>query len=145
MSTLVSYEPFSSLHHFQNEINRLFDRDRDDTPGQWAARPMRVDVREDANQLVIMADLPGMEQKDLHVNVDNGQLTIVGERRVDAQVNRENYHRVERVHGRFVRSFQLPDTMDVENIQAAYKNGVLEVTLPKRAASKPRPIPVRVQ
>ncbi len=144
MSTLVSYDPFRQFRSLQSEINRLFDRDIDDSTGQMTAWPMRVDIREDENQIVIKADVPGMEQKDINVNVDNGQLTISGERKFDDEERKESYHRVERAYGRFSRSFQLPNTTDTGKISAVYKNGVLEVTLPKLEEAKPRSIQVRV-
>ena len=144
MSTLVSYDPFRNFRSLQGEINRLFDRDFDDSSGQLTQWPMRVDIREDENQIVIKADVPGMAQKDIDVNVDNGMLTISGERKFSDEERRDQYHRVERAYGRFSRSFQMPNTTDPENISAAYKNGVLEVTLPKREEAKPRSIKVNV-
>ncbi|MBF0178935.1 MAG: Hsp20/alpha crystallin family protein [Magnetococcales bacterium] len=144
MSTLVAYDPFRNFRTLQNEINRLFERDIDDNAGQLTQWPMRVDIREDASQILIKADLPGIEQKDIQVNVDNGRLTISGERRFDDEEHKENYHRVERAYGRFSRTFQLPNTTDTGNIKANFKNGVLEVTLPKREEAKPRAIQVQV-
>ncbi|MBF0444756.1 MAG: Hsp20/alpha crystallin family protein [Magnetococcales bacterium] len=145
MSTYVTYDPFRNVRSLQGEINRLFDKDMDDSSGQLTQWPMRVDIREDENQIVVKADLPGMEQKDIQVNVDNGMLTISGERKFDDEENKENYHRVERAYGRFSRSFQLPNTTDMGKIGAAYKNGVLEVTLPKLEEAKPRSIQVDVK
>lgn len=144
MSTLVSYDPFRNFRSLQGEINRLFDRDMEDSIGQMTAWPMRVDIREDENRIVIKADVPGMEQKDIQVNVDNGRLTISCERKFEDEEHKENYHRVERAYGQFSRSFQLPNTTDAGNIGASYKNGVLEVTLPKREEAKPRAIQVKV-
>ena len=144
MSTLAYYDPFRSVRSLQGEINRLFDRDMDDSTGQLTQWPMRVDIREDENQIVVKADVPGMEQKDISVNVDNGMLTISGERKFSDEEHKEQYHRVERAYGRFSRSFQLSNTTDPENISASYKNGVLEVTLPKREEAKPRSIQVQI-
>ena len=144
MSTLSYYDPFRNVRSLQGEINRLFDRDMDDSTGQLTQWPMRVDIREDENQIVVKADVPGMEQKDISVNVDNGMLTISGERKFSDEEHKEQYHRVERAYGRFSRSFQMPNTTDPENISASYKNGVLEVTLPKREEAKPRSIQVQI-
>jgi HSP20 family protein len=144
MSTLAYYDPFRNVRSLQGEINRLFDRDMDDSTGQLTQWPMRVDIREDENQIVVKADVPGMEQKDISVNVDNGMLTISGERKFSDDEHKEQYHRVERAYGRFSRSFQMPNTTDPENISASYKNGVLEVTLPKREEAKPRSIQVQI-
>ena len=144
MSTYVTYDPFRSVRSLQGEINRLFDRDVDDSSGQLTQWPMRVDIREDENQIVVKADLPGMEQKDVQVNIDNGMLTIFGDRKFDDEEHKDNYHRVERAYGRFSRSFQLPNTTDMVKIGAIYKNGVLEVTLPKLEEAKPRSIQVDI-
>ena len=144
MSTISNYDPFRNFRSLQGEINRLFDRDMDDTTGQMTLWPMRVDIREDENQVVIKSDVPGMEQKDIKVNIDNNMLTISGERKFDDEENKEKYHRVERAYGRFSRTFQLSNTTDSGKIQASYKNGVLEVTLPKLEEAKPRSIQVQV-
>ena len=141
MSTLVSYDPFRNFRSLQGEINRLFDRDFDDSSGQLTQWPMRVDIREDENQIVIKADVPGMEQKDINVNIDNGQLTISGERK--SETRDENAHRIERSYGRFSRSFSLPSAVDEGKISAAYKDGVLTVTLPKAESAKPKQIAVK--
>lgn len=144
MSTISSYDPFRNVRSLQGEINRLFDRNMDDTTGQMTLWPMRVDIREDENQVVIKSDVPGMEQKDIKVNIDNNMLTISGERKFDDEENKEKYHRVERAYGRFSRTFQLPNTTNTGKIHASYKNGVLEVTLPKLEEAKPRSIQVQV-
>ncbi|MEO5347850.1 MAG: Hsp20/alpha crystallin family protein [Magnetococcus sp. YQC-9] len=144
MAALINYDPFRNFRSLQHEINRLFDRDMDDTSGMMTQWPLRVDIREDEQHILIKADVPGMEQKDITVNVDNGRLTIAGERKFEDEKHQENYHRVERAYGRFSRSFQLPNTTDVNAIQASYKNGVLEVLLPKREEAKPRAIQVKV-
>ncbi|MEO5332981.1 MAG: Hsp20/alpha crystallin family protein [Magnetococcus sp. YQC-5] len=144
MTTLVNYDPFRSFRTLQGEINRLFERDIDDSSGMLTQWPLRVDILEDEHHIVIKADVPGMEQKDISVNVDNGRLTLAGERKFDDEQNKENYHRVERAYGRFSRTFQLPNTTDIHAIQATYKNGVLVVTLPKREEAKPRSIQIKV-
>ncbi|MBF0177897.1 MAG: Hsp20/alpha crystallin family protein [Magnetococcales bacterium] len=145
MSTLVSYDPFHNFRALQNEINRIFDRSGEEATGQWSRWPMRVDIREDEDKIIIKADLPGVEQKDIQVHVDNGHLTISGERKFEDEANLERYHRVERAFGSFSRSFQLPNTTDFNHVGASFKNGVLEVTLPKREDAKPRAIQVQVQ
>lgn len=105
---------------------------------------MSVDIKEDDDKVVIKADLPGMEQKDIGVNVENGILTLSGERKFTKEEKQDDYYRMERSYGKFSRSFRVPSTIDVTNVQAAYKNGELEVTLPKAAESKPRSIEVKV-
>ncbi|MEO5348417.1 MAG: Hsp20/alpha crystallin family protein [Magnetococcus sp. YQC-3] len=145
MSALVNYDPFRSFRSLQGEINRLFDRDLDESTGQMAQWPMRVDISEEKEKITIKADVPGVEQKDIQVNIENGLLTISGERKFADEKRQENYHRVERSYGRFSRSFQLSNSADAKNISASYKNGVLEITIPKLEEAKPRSIQVSVQ
>lgn len=144
MTAIISYDPFRSFRSLQGEINRLFERDLDESSGIMTQWPLRVDIREDEHHILIKADIPGLEQKDINVNIGNGRLTLTGERKFEDEQHKEQYYRVERAYGRFSRSFQLPNTTDVNAIQAEYKNGVLTVTLPKRAEAKPRTIQVTV-
>ncbi|MBF0609562.1 MAG: Hsp20/alpha crystallin family protein [Magnetococcales bacterium] len=144
MSMLVNYDSFRNFRTLQNEINRLFDRDIEESNGQISQWGMRVDIHEDKNQIVLQADLPGMELKDIHVNLENSLLTISGERKFSNEVKKENYHRVERAYGHFSRSFQLPPSADQGNINASYNNGVLQVTIGKREEAKPRAIEVKI-
>ena len=143
MSALTYCDPFKNARSFHGALNRLFDQDFEPS-GQLSQWPMRVDIKEDKERIVVTADVPGMEQKDITVNVDNGMLTISGERKFNDEENQEQYHRVERAYGRFSRSFQLSNTTDTTNISATYTNGVLEVTLPKREEAKPRSIKVKI-
>ncbi|MBF0096046.1 MAG: Hsp20/alpha crystallin family protein [Magnetococcales bacterium] len=145
MAMLVNYDPFRNVRVLQNEINRLFDRDYDDASNVMSQWPLRVDVREEEDRLVLQADLPGVEQKDIKLHVENNQLTISGERKWDETQKRDNYHRIERMYGSFSRTFQLGHNTNPEKIQAAYKNGVLEVVLPKREEAKPRTIQIQIQ
>ncbi|MBF0124034.1 MAG: Hsp20/alpha crystallin family protein [Magnetococcales bacterium] len=141
--SLVAYDPFRTINTLHREINRLFDRDllEDGMMSQW---PLRVDIKEDTDRITICADIPGMEQKDIQVNVENGRLTIAGERRFNDEAKRDSYHRIERAYGQFSRTFQLPNTAHLEQIQANYRNGVLEVVMPKREEMRPRAIKVAV-
>ncbi|MBF0160520.1 MAG: Hsp20/alpha crystallin family protein [Magnetococcales bacterium] len=142
--SMIPYDPFRAMNTLHREIGRLIDRDlvEEGVMSQW---PLRVDIKEDANQITIHADVPGMDQKDIQVNVDNGRLTISGERRFEDEAKREQYHRIERSYGQFGRIFQLPTTASVEQIQASYRNGVLEVVLPKLDEMKPRAIKIAVE
>ena len=90
-----------------------------------------VDIKEDDKQIVLTSDLPGIDQKDIKVTVEDGTLTLSGERKFEKSAEEENFHRVERSFGSFERSFSLPETVDEDKIVASYKNGVLELTLPK--------------
>ncbi|MBF0158287.1 MAG: Hsp20/alpha crystallin family protein [Magnetococcales bacterium] len=141
---MVSYDPFHTINTLHREINRLFDRGmvEDGMMSQW---PLRVDIREDNDRITIHADIPGMEQKDIQVNVENGRLTISGERQFKDEAKRDHYHRIERAYGQFSRTFQLPNTTSPDQIQASYRNGVLEIVLPKREEMKPRAITVNVE
>jgi HSP20 family protein len=103
-----------------------------------------VDIYETENELVLKADLPDLNEKDLDVQVENNMLTIRGERRFEQKVKEENYLRIERTYGSFSRSFSLPNTISSENIKAEYKNGVLTIEMPKRAESKPKQVKISV-
>ena len=131
------------LAHFARSGKRptvVFTRHANPTP-VWTPA---VDVYETENELVIKADLPEINEKDLDVRVENNMLTIHGERKFEEKVKEENYLRVERTYGSFSRSFSLPNTVDPGRIHADYKNGVLTVELPKRAESKPKQVKVNV-
>ncbi|MBF0381617.1 MAG: Hsp20/alpha crystallin family protein [Magnetococcales bacterium] len=145
MSRVITYDPFRNFRTIQGEINRLFERDLHNcSSDQMAELPVNVDIREDENQIVIKADVPGMEQKDININVDNNLLTISGERKFADKEHQDKYHRVERAYGRFSRTFQLNNSTEVKNITATYNSGVLEVALPKLEEAKPRSIQVQV-
>ncbi|MGH9792812.1 MAG: Hsp20/alpha crystallin family protein, partial [Candidatus Acidiferrales bacterium] len=101
-----------------------------------------VDIYEDGDQLVIKADLPDVNEKDIDIRIENNTLSIRGERKFEKKVSEENYLRVERAYGAFSRSFALPNTVNAEHINAEYRDGVLTITLPKREESKPRQIKV---
>ncbi len=144
MSEIVRWDPFRNL---QSQIERMFE----DTllrsqPGDTAlsAWSPRVDIHEAPDALVLEADLPGMDGKDLDVRLENNMLTIRGERKIETKVAEEDYLRLERAYGSFTRSFSLPHTVDTDHIDAEYKNGVLTVRLPKREEAKPKQVKVAV-
>ena len=103
-----------------------------------------MDIQETENELIVKADVPDMEMKDIDVRMENGTLTLRGERKFEAQKTEGGWHRVERSYGTFERAFTLPDTVNPEGVKADYKNGVLTVTLPKKEVAKPRQIKVNV-
>jgi HSP20 family protein len=145
MNTISRWTPFH-LSTLQNEVNRLFEGSlpaRGDNSALTAWTPF-VDVYETENELVIKADLPDMNEKELDIRVENNTLTIRGERKFEQTVKEDNYLRIERNYGSFSRSFGLPNTVNTEAIKADYKNGVLTVELPKSAESKPKQIKVNV-
>src|SRR5205807_6714665 len=104
-----------------------------------------VDIFETENELVLKADVPDVELKDIDVRVENQTLTISGERQFHQDENSKGYHRIERSYGSFVRSFSVPNTVDTEKVAADYKNGVLTISLPKKEAAKPRQVKVEVK
>jgi HSP20 family protein len=146
MATIARLEPFRGISTLQDQFNRLFNESFRNHPEEsalttWAPA---VDIYETPNELVVKADLPDVNEKDIDVRVENNLLTIRGERKFEKSVSEENYLRVERTYGAFSRSFSLPNTVNPESIGAEYKNGVLTVTLPKREESKPRQVKVTV-
>jgi HSP20 family protein len=146
--SLVRYEPFTLLDRFQRELNRLTNWDGeaggDDVSNvvTSAWRPA-VDIKEEADRFVILADLPGVEPKDIEITAENGMLTVRGERKQEKEEEREGFRRIERVRGTFYRRFSLPDSADTDRIKARGKDGVLEITLPKHERVQPRKITVQ--
>jgi HSP20 family protein len=146
VSSITRWDTYQGLSGLQEQVNRLFEstfprRADNSALTTWAPA---VDIYETENELVVKADLPDVSEKELDVRVENNTLTIRGERKFEKKVNEENYLRVERTYGAFSRSFSLPNTVNNEAIAAEYKNGVLTVTLPKRAESKPKQVKVNV-
>jgi HSP20 family protein len=146
MNTLTRWEPFRGLTSLQDQVNRLIEDSfrgsgSDSSLTTWAPA---VDVYETENELVVTADLPGMNEKDLDVRVENNMLTIRGERKFEKSVNEDNFLRVERSYGSFTRSFSLPNTVNTDAIKADYQNGVLTVKMAKREESKPKQVKVSI-
>jgi len=144
--SITRWDPFRNLSTLQDQVNRLFETNfpaRSDNSALTTWAPA-VDIYETENELVIKADLPEMNEKDLDVRVENNMLTLRGERKFEEKVKEDNYLRIERTYGSFSRSFSLPNTVNTEAIKAEYKNGVLRVELPKRAESKPKQVKVNV-
>jgi HSP20 family protein len=146
MRTIARWEPFRGVTTLQDQINRLFnesfERTGDDSSlSAWAPA---VDIYETEHELVVKADLPDVDPKDLDIRVENNILTIRGERKFEKKVNEENYLRVERSYGSFARSFTLASTVNSDAIKADYQNGVLTLTIPKREEAKPKQIKVSV-
>jgi len=137
---------FRSTSTLQDQINRLFN-ETFERPGQesnltaWAPA---VDIYENQHELVVKADLPDVDPKDLDIRVENNILTIRGERKFEKKVNEDNYLRVERAYGAFSRSFALANTVNPDGIKADYQNGVLTLVIPKREEAKPKQIKVSV-
>jgi HSP20 family protein len=135
----------------QDRVDRLFQNSLGRVRGdlgeafEGTAWSPAVDILETDSDLILRADLPGIDPKDVDVQFENGTLTLRGERKFESDAKEDNFRRVERVYGSFVRSFALPRTLDAEKVEAHYRNGVLEVKLPKRPEAKPKQIKVAVQ
>jgi HSP20 family protein len=143
---MVRFDPFRDLAILQERVNRLFGevslRHDADTVSHWVPA---VDIFENGrNELVLKAELPEVKREDVSVTVENHTLTLSGERRMEAEVKQEQYHRLERAYGTFSRSFSLPTTVDTAKISAEFKDGVLTVRLPFHEEAKPRTITVGV-
>ncbi len=131
------FDNFAGLRVFEDSLNRFFSEPA-------AARPWTpsVDVLENTNEIVLKADVPGVAEKDIDIKIEDGTLTLKGERHTEKEEKDKGYHRVERGHGSFVRCFSLPDSVDPEQVNANYTAGVLTVTLPKKEIAKPRSVKV---
>lgn len=144
--SIVRYDPFRDLRTLQEEVNRLFSTNLtrgfgEEGIGRGAWNPS-VDIYENKDQIVLEAELPGMDRDDFDLSVENNVITLRGERRFEKKEETDNYHRVERSYGSFTRSFTLPQTVSAEGATADYRNGVLRVTLPKREETKARRIEI---
>ena len=144
------WDPLRNLIYLQERMNELFDESLGSGPqhGLRVAHSIwspAVDIYESSGEIVLKADIPGLTQEQIEVNLENRQLTIRGDRRPDNETGSDAYHRIERPTGPFVRSFNLPPTVDEGSICADYKNGVLTITLPKKDEVKPQPVSIRVE
>jgi HSP20 family protein len=144
---IVKFAPFADredfptgLRPFQDSINRLLSDDGAKTR-PWAPA---VDIVETENELILKADVPGVDLKDIDIQLENGTLTVKGERKLEKEEKNKGFHRMERSYGSFVRIFTVPDTVDAEHVKAAYEAGVLTITLPKKEVAKPKAIKVQV-
>ena len=145
--SITRYDPFRDLRSLQDEVNRLFSTsfsrgfgDEGMARGAWMPN---VDIFENKDEIVLEAELPGMNREDFELSIENNVLTLRGERRFEKKDEADNYHRVERAYGAFTRSFTLPQTVSGEGAAAEYKNGVLHVALRKREEVKARRIEIK--
>jgi len=145
---LVKYSPWRDMLDLEERVNRMF---RDLAPhriheesliGNWDPA---IDVYETDKDFVLKAELPEVAEEDVHVSVEGNILTLKGERRREEEVKEENFHRTERFYGSFCRSFALPDGVDRDKIKAAFKGGVMKLSLPKKEVVKPKEIKVEVE
>ena len=136
--TVVRYEPWTLLNRLRRELDQSFETASRDA--SWAPA---VDIHEEARQFVVRADLPGVKPADIEITAEKGVLSLRGARNFEQQNDAGHYSRVERVSGKFVRTFTLPDNVQTDAIQAQFKDGVLELTIPKVAKVEPRRIEVQ--
>jgi HSP20 family protein len=150
INTLTRWEPLRELEDLQNRLSTVFSRapvrrgngHEEITLADWS--PL-ADITEDDKEYLIRAELPDLKREDVKVTVENGVLTISGERKMEKEEKGKKYHRVERAYGSFARSFTLPEDSAAEKIQAEFKDGILTVHLPKNEKARPKQIEVKVQ
>jgi HSP20 family protein len=143
--TITRWDPFREVAALQNRVNSLFREMNDsDSPLTTASFVPAVDIYEDTKKVVLKLEVPGIEEKDLDVRVENNTLTVKGERKFEKEEKEENFHRIERRYGSFYRAFTLPSTVDTEHIGANYTAGVLKLELNKKADAQPKQIKINV-
>jgi len=143
---IIRWDPFRDLVTLREKMNRLFEdaflargEEKDMIASTWTPS---VDIYEKENELVLTAELPGIDEKDIEIKIEDNTLTLRGERKFEKETKEENYHRIERSYGTFFRSFTIPQYIDQDRIEAEYENGVLKVNMPKKPEAKPKSVKV---
>ncbi len=147
MTVLTRFEPFREFTTLQDRMNRLFRDSFGDTREEALSTSTLappVDVYEDEHNITLKIEVPGIDEKDIDVRIENNTLVVHGERKFEKEEKEENFRRVERQYGSFTRSFTLPNTVDTDHVQAQYDKGILKVQLAKKAEAKPKQIKVNV-
>jgi len=145
--SITRWRPFGEVMSMQREFNRLFDNllqgqdDASDYHGVWKPD---VDIKEKADEIIITAELPGMKKEDIKLTIHDNVLQICGEKKREAEEKDESYHRVERIYGSFSRTFTLPSLVEASKIEALFKDGILQITLPKSEKAKPKEIDIKM-
>lgn len=139
---IIRYEPWSLLSQLQKELERSHDTQSGEGSISTAEWTPAVDIKEENDKFIVYADIPAVKPEDIEVHMEGGVLTVKGEKKSESKTEQEGYKRVERVHGSFYRRFSLPDSANSDAISAKCKNGVLEITIPKREAVQPKKIDV---
>ena len=142
---ITRWDPFREVVALQNRVNSLFrDLNEGDDPVAAASFVPAVDIYEDAQKVMLKLEVPGIDQKDLDVRIENHTLTVKGERKFEAEEKEQNFHRIERRYGSFYRAFTLPNSVDTENVAASYNAGVLKLELKKKPEAQPKQIQISV-
>src|SRR3989441_8366494 len=147
MTVLTRWEPFREFSTLQDRMNRLFRETQGNSQDEsliGSSFAPAVDVYEDEHNVTLKIEVPGIDEKDIDVRIENNTLTVHGERKIEKEEKEENYRRVERQYGSFTRSFTLPSSVDSGQVSAHYDNGVLKIKLAKKAEAKPKQIKVNV-
>ena len=143
---LTRWDPFRELSIMQERMNRMFDDAgrgwRGDEPSSTTTWSPAVDIYETENEIMVHAELPGVDRQDIALSLEKNVLTLKGERRFEKETKQENYHRIERAYGGFSRSFSIPAIVDEEKIRAEYKDGILRISLPKKEQVKAKQIQI---
>jgi HSP20 family protein len=142
---ITRWDPFREVVSMQNRLNSIFrDLNEGDSPLTTASFVPAVDIYEDAQKVVLKLEVPGIDQKDLDIRVENNTLTVKGERKFEKEEKEENFHRIERRYGSFFRAFTLPSSVNTEDVQASYDAGVLKLELAKKPEAQPKQIKINV-
>jgi HSP20 family protein len=147
MTVLTRWDPFRELNTLQDRMHRLFReslREGQDESLSTSSFAPAVDVYEDEHNVTLKIEVPGIDEKDIDVRIENNTLIVHGERNIDKEEKEENYRRIERQYGSFTRTFTLPNTVDTDRVSANYDRGVLKIALAKKAEAKPKQIKVNV-
>jgi HSP20 family protein len=143
---IIRWDPFRDIVTLREKMNRLFEdavtargEERDMISSTWTPS---VDIYETGNEIVLTAEVPGIDEKDIDIKIENNTLSIQGERKFEKETKEENYHRIERSYGSFFRSFTIPHNVDQDKIEAEHESGVLRVVMPKKPESKPKKVKV---
>lgn len=143
---IIRWDPFRDLITLREKMNRLFEEaftsrgeEKDLVASTWSPS---VDIYETENALVLAAEVPGIDEKDIEIKIEDNTLSLKGERKFEKETKEENYHRIERAYGSFFRSFTLPHYIDQDKIKAEHENGVLKITMPKKPELKPRKVKI---
>lgn len=143
---IIRWDPFKDLVTLRERMNRLFEdafsargEEKDLMASTWSPS---IDIYETENAIVLSAELPGVDEKNLEIKVENKSLSIKGERKLEKETKEENYHRIERSYGSFYRSFTVPNNVNLDKIEAEHENGVLKITMPKKPELKPKTIKI---